>query len=428
MSTVQLLRALVSERLTAAVEDIFGVLERTIVEYEETVSRSKEEISRQRKLLDAILKPEIPLKRADTQQLFVCKEEVPPEQQEWSPSLGQEEPEPPHIKEEQEKLTQEPEVTVLTLLPVKSDDNEEETSSQLNPTQSENREAEPPASTSTKHMKTEPDEEDCGLSEPASNFYPASDLEPTSDGQLFSSDCDGDWKETREGLNALKSTKTQRVKRQSLSVSKKFRSSMKLASELKPSNQVPTLVGCKVCGKSFPSKTSLMKHSLVHSSDCGLCGKHLEPRESGELHFQTHRISNVCSMKCSSVDDLEQHVQVHTRQKPFSCTFCKKGFDWNHTLREEMRVHAGKKRFSCAICSKGFNQKGHLNDHMRLHTGEKPFSCSVCGKSFVQKTTLKTHMRVHTGEKPFTCSACGKSFRWRSHYNKHKCVIENSSR
>ena len=38
---------------------------------------------------------------AGVQQLLVIKEEVPPE---WSPSLDQEDPEPLHIKEEQEEV------------------------------------------------------------------------------------------------------------------------------------------------------------------------------------------------------------------------------------------------------------------------------------------------------------------------------------
>ncbi|MDG2555499.1 hypothetical protein P7M41_26245 [Vibrio parahaemolyticus] len=52
---------------------------------------------------------------ADVQQLSVVKEEVPPEQQEWSSSVDQEDPEPPHIKEEQEELwiSQEGEQLVL---------------------------------------------------------------------------------------------------------------------------------------------------------------------------------------------------------------------------------------------------------------------------------------------------------------------------
>lgn len=56
MSSVQYLREFVIERLNAAAEEIFGVFETTILEYEE-------EIDRQRRLLDIVWKPEIKLHR-----------------------------------------------------------------------------------------------------------------------------------------------------------------------------------------------------------------------------------------------------------------------------------------------------------------------------------------------------------------------------
>ena len=56
MSSVQYLRELISERLTAAAEEIFTVFEKTIVQYEE-------EVDRQRRLLDIVLKPEVKLHR-----------------------------------------------------------------------------------------------------------------------------------------------------------------------------------------------------------------------------------------------------------------------------------------------------------------------------------------------------------------------------
>ncbi|KAM6941623.1 uncharacterized protein PEZ65_003625 [Lycodopsis pacificus] len=102
MSKVQMLRCLLNQRLTAADEEIFGLFERTIAEYEEGRSALKEQNERQRKLLDAVFNPRLRLHRADVQQLLVVQEEVPPEQQEWSSSLDQEDPEPPHIKQEQE--------------------------------------------------------------------------------------------------------------------------------------------------------------------------------------------------------------------------------------------------------------------------------------------------------------------------------------
>ncbi|KAM7373723.1 hypothetical protein PAMP_008557 [Pampus punctatissimus] len=58
------LRALLTERLTAAAEEIVGLLEETVAEYEDRVERSEREICRQRRLLDAVLKPEVKLLRA----------------------------------------------------------------------------------------------------------------------------------------------------------------------------------------------------------------------------------------------------------------------------------------------------------------------------------------------------------------------------
>ncbi|XP_028435033.1 uncharacterized protein LOC114556331 [Perca flavescens] len=68
MSSVECLREFVTERLTAAAEQIFRVVEKTIVEYEE-------EIARQRRLLDGVWRPEIRLHRIELPQQHVCKEE-----------------------------------------------------------------------------------------------------------------------------------------------------------------------------------------------------------------------------------------------------------------------------------------------------------------------------------------------------------------
>ncbi len=63
MSKVHMLRALVEQRLTLAAEEIFELFERTMVEYEE-------QLCRQGKLLNAVLKPEVRLHRAGLYTLF----------------------------------------------------------------------------------------------------------------------------------------------------------------------------------------------------------------------------------------------------------------------------------------------------------------------------------------------------------------------
>ncbi|XP_061748621.1 uncharacterized protein LOC133546811 isoform X3 [Nerophis ophidion] len=87
MSTLQMLRALVDQRLTAAVEEIFVVLERTIAEYEAELSRTKED---NYQLLDAVFKKhQVVLHRTD-----LDEEHLPHEQEK--------EPQSPHIHKEEE--------------------------------------------------------------------------------------------------------------------------------------------------------------------------------------------------------------------------------------------------------------------------------------------------------------------------------------
>ncbi|XP_014012216.2 uncharacterized protein [Salmo salar] len=99
MSKQQSFHVFLNERLTSAAVDIFGEVEKTVVEYQE-------ENDRLRRLLRRT--PEIQLCRIESLQFSVSEEEVPPEQQhceqEWSPSLGQKDPETIQIKEEQEEV------------------------------------------------------------------------------------------------------------------------------------------------------------------------------------------------------------------------------------------------------------------------------------------------------------------------------------
>ncbi|KAM6897930.1 uncharacterized protein PEZ65_020017 [Lycodopsis pacificus] len=319
MSKVEMLRSFVNQRLTATGEEIFGLFERTIAEYEEELSRSKEDNKRQRELLDVVFNPEVRIQRAHVQQLLLVKEEVPSEQQEWSSSLDQEDPEPSHIKEEQEELCTSQEGEQLqgleeadvkfSFTPVKSEDEEEEAqSSQLHQRQ-------------TEQMETEADGEDCGGPEPDRNLDPDRHPEPDTDEKTRDSldtDGSGDWKKTREPQSAL--------------------------NYLKPD---------EVC---------------VSDSRCSAGEKRFRCSECEKTFGQSH--------------NLKIHMRTHTGEKPFSCSVCKKSFSVRSTLQSHMRTHTGEKPFSCSVCKKSFLDRSPLRNHMRLHTGEKPFSCSVCKKSF----------------------------------------------
>ncbi|KAF7655560.1 hypothetical protein LDENG_00054240 [Lucifuga dentata] len=62
MSKLEMLRELVDQRLTAAVEEIFELFEKTI-EYKEEFSRSEEKNDRLHRQLKALFNPEVRLHR-----------------------------------------------------------------------------------------------------------------------------------------------------------------------------------------------------------------------------------------------------------------------------------------------------------------------------------------------------------------------------
>ncbi|XP_028440252.1 zinc finger protein 260-like [Perca flavescens] len=353
MSIVQMLRAFVNQRLTAAAEEICELFVRTIAEYEEELCRSKEN-HRQLKLLDAAdCNPKVRLHRADIQQLSMVEEDVPLEQQEWSSSLDQEDPDPPpHIKEElwtsqegeQLQGLEEPDILFMfTSVPVKSEEDDEgkAQSSQLHESQTEeNRESE----------RTEADGEDWGGPEPARNSDPDSPLQPathdkTSDSSEPETDDSGDWEETREpqsGLNSLQNNE-------------------------EPGSDVECNTG----------------NTSVSSSGC-----------AGRFGHEEH---------------LQKPTGVQKKRKTYCCSVCGKGYTRIKSLRIHLRFHSEGNGFPCSVCKAIFKKPSSLTIHMRIHTGEKPFSCSVCGKRYAQKGNLRQHLIAHT-HKPFSCSVCGKGF------------------
>ncbi|XP_022602893.1 zinc finger protein 32-like [Seriola dumerili] len=388
MSRLQSLKVFVNQRLTAAVEEIFGHFEKTITEYEEEITR------RHREMLDVVQTPEI--KQRDVHQLLVSREELPPKQQEWSSSLDQEDPEPPHIKEEQEELWTSQEASNIiefpsSPVPVKSENDEELQSSQLHQNQSE-----PPASSSSGQIDTEANGEDCGGPGPDRNLDAHSFLQPLSDDKVSNSSepeteiSDDDCKETGGPQPGLISEYTN-----------------------VPVSDVTCNAGkksfiCCECGRKFGRKDSLRRHMRYHTGEkpysCSVCGKRFSQRPN-----------------------LIRHMRCHSGEKPFSCSFCDTSFAVRSALVNHMRIHTGEKPFSCLYCEKSFTQKGGLKKHMTVHTGEKPYSCPVCDKSFSQKANLTYHFSVHTGQKQFSCSVCDKRFTWQSQVKSHKCVGESSS-
>uniref|UniRef100_A0A3Q2YD13 C2H2-type domain-containing protein n=1 Tax=Hippocampus comes TaxID=109280 RepID=A0A3Q2YD13_HIPCM len=289
MCKVEMLRALLNQRLSAAVDEVLVLFLRTIAEYEEELCRTKEENKRQRQLLDAIFKPQPALHIADVNQ------DLHLEQHKWSSRAKQEEPEATNIKEEEEgrKIAQEAEQLQVKCpvicVPVKSEDYEDDSQSEKNSG------AVPPSSSSSQRMTTGDDR----------GSQADHRLAPLSDHNDTTSDT---------GDEHAKGNKCR-------------------TGETHPR--------CPQCGKTFARKRNLKEHMMIHTGEkpfvCSFCGKGFSQKVNMITHVRTHTGEKpfycvVCSKGFRGKSLLTRHIRTHTGEKVFSCSMCGQRFSYKYQL------------------------------------------------------------------------------------------------
>ncbi|XP_059495189.1 zinc finger protein 438 isoform X3 [Stegostoma tigrinum] len=70
--------------------------------------------------------------------------------------------------------------------------------------------------------------------------------------------------------------------------------------------------------------------------------------------------------------------------------------------------------YKCNVCDRGFQFKHHLQDHLNIHSKSRPYCCRICHKAYSHSGSLSTHMKrchseVHR-KKLMCCEFCAKLF------------------
>ncbi|KAJ8369125.1 hypothetical protein SKAU_G00091530 [Synaphobranchus kaupii] len=186
------------------------------------------------------------------------------------------------------------------------------------------------------------------------------------------------------------------------------------------------LLGAKHFKKENNTKSCKRGGKREKPFSCTHCRKSFAKLLNLKAHQIVHNVERPyncteCGKSFAVQRSLKIHMLVHTGEKPYACA-CGMSFPQKCLLKKHQVVHTGEKPFCCDVCGKTFNRAYGLKMHQIVHSGEKAFSCELCGKSFSIASNLHRHQRIHTGEKPFCCASCGKSFNQASTLKAHELV------
>ena len=139
---------------------------------------------------------------------------------------------------------------------------------------------------------------------------------------------------------------------------------------------------------------------------CEHCGKPVFKAHLSKHVESVHGTKNLQCDQCTSVFKHEYALKRHVKERHtmMTCEVCGKIFALRSYKQHFLRKHTPEhlKPFKCTICEplRGFISSQDLGEHMNTHTMDRPHVCHLCSAAFRSTGNLFAHIRgTHKGIK-----------------------------